>query len=51
MLSATVLGLLFVVGALGSAALAYFRGPTLIGTVAKGTTVAFAILAVAAFIV
>ena len=51
MTSATVLGVAFVVGALGSAALAYFRGPTLVGTVAKGTTVAFVLLAVVAFIV
>ena len=50
MLSATALGILFVVGAIGSAALAHFLGPTLVGTVAKGTTVAFALLAVAAFV-
>ena len=50
MLSATVLGIVFAAGAVATAALAWFRGPTLWGTVAKGATIAFVILAAAAFL-
>ena len=50
MLSATLLGILFVVGAVVSGVVAWLRGPTMTGTVAKGTGAAFSLLAVLAFL-
>ena len=49
-MSAPLLGILFLVGLAASGAVAWLRGPTLVGTVAKGTAVAFALLSVAAFL-
>ena len=49
--TATLLGLLFALGAVGSAAVAYFQGATLLGTVTKATTVSFLLLAVLAFVI
>ncbi|MEM6326074.1 MAG: hypothetical protein AAF791_03055 [Bacteroidota bacterium] len=48
--SATFLGVAFVIGAVASVAVAVLRGPTFAGTVAKATTVAFVLLAIAAFL-
>ncbi|MEM1057252.1 MAG: hypothetical protein AAGI52_17170 [Bacteroidota bacterium] len=50
MLSAPFLGILFVVGAVASVAVGYLRGSTVSGTIAKGTALAFGLLAIAAFL-
>ena len=50
-MSALILGILFTVGAVASASVAWLRGATMAGTVAKGTGIAFTLLALAAFLI
>lgn len=51
MIAAPLLGVLFALGAVASAAVLYLRRGTLEGTIATGTVIAFTLLAAIAFLI